>query len=141
MLQEFQKFAVKGNAIDLAVGVVVGGAFGKITSSLVNDILTPPLGLVLGGVDFSNLVFTLKEASEGVAAVTLNYGKFIQTIVDFTIIAFAMFMVIKLLNALKEVTEKKEALAAAQVTPEPPKPVEPSNQEKLLMEIRDLLKK
>ena len=140
LIQEFQKFAVKGNAIDLAVGVVVGGAFGKITSSLVNDILTPPLGLVLGGVDFSKLVITLKEASEGVAAVTLNYGKFIQTIVDFTIIAFAMFMVIKLLNALKEATEKKEALAAAQVVPEPPKPAEPSSQEKLLMEIRDLLR-
>lgn len=134
MLQEFKKFAVKGNALDLAVGVVVGGAFGKITTSLVNDIITPPLGLVLGGVDFSQLAITLKPAAEGVAAVTLNYGRFLQTVVDFTLIAFAMFLVIKVFNRIKESSEAKPVVV------EPPKPVEPPAQEKLLAEIRDLLK-
>jgi large conductance mechanosensitive channel len=129
MLQEFKEFAIKGNAIDMAVGIIVGAAFGKIISSLVADVFMPPIGVLIGGVDFSKLAFTLKDAAENAPAVTLNYGSFIQTMVDFTIIAFIIFMVIKLINSLK----KKEA-AAPTVAPEP------SREELLLTEIRDLLK-
>jgi len=130
MMSEFKQFAMRGNVIDMAVGIVIGGAFGKIVSSFVNDVLMPPIGMMMGGVDFSDLAVVLKEASGDVAAVTLNYGSFIQTVVDFLIIAFAIFMVIKAMNNMK----KKEEAAPA----EPPKP---SAEEVLLTEIRDALKK
>ena len=130
MISEFRDFAMRGNVVDMAVGIVIGGAFGKIVSSFVNDVLMPPIGLALGGVDFSNLAMTLKEASGDVAAVTLNYGAFIQTVVDFIIIAFAIFMVIKAMNSMKRKEEEKPA--------EPPKP---SDEVVLLTEIRDALKK
>jgi large conductance mechanosensitive channel len=133
MLKEFKEFAVKGNVVDLAVAVIVGGAFGKITTSLVNDVIMPPIGLLLGGVNFSELAITLKDATEETAAVAINYGLFLQTVIDFTIIAFVIFMVIKGINTTKR--KKEEAPAA------PPAPPEPSNEEKLLAEIRDLLKK
>ena len=130
MASEFKDFAMRGNVVDMAVGIVIGGAFGKIVSSFVNDVLMPPIGMAIGGVDFSDLAITLKEASGEVAAVTLNYGSFIQTVLDFVIIAFAIFMVIKAMNNLK----KKEEAA-------PPEPPKPSKEEVLLTEIRDLLKK
>lgn len=129
ILKEFKEFAVKGNAVDMAVGIIIGAAFGKIISSMVADIIMPPIGLLVGGVDFTKLAVTLKEAEDKIPAVTLNYGNFIQTTVDFTIIAFAIFMVVKLLNKLK-----KEEVAAPK--PEPG----PSKEELLLTEIRDLLK-
>jgi large conductance mechanosensitive channel len=137
MLKEFKEFAIKGNVIDMAVGVVIGGAFGKIVGSLVSDVIMPPIGLLLGKVDFANLflnlsgtpVASLADAkAKGLA--TLNYGVFINTAFEFFIIAFAIFMVIKQINRLK-----REAPAA------PAAPPEPSNEEKLLVEIRDLLKK
>ena len=130
MMSEFREFAMRGNVVDMAVGIVIGGAFGKIVSSFVNDVLMPPIGIAVGGVDFSSLAITLKEASGDVAAVTLNYGSFVQTVVDFVIIAFAIFMVIKAMNSMK----KKEEAAPAP----PPKP---SAEETLLTEIRDLLAK
>ena len=130
MMSEFRSFAMRGNVVDMAVGIVIGGAFGKIVSSFVNDVLMPPIGMLLGGVDFTSLAVTLKEASGEVAAVTLSYGSFIQTVVDFVIIAFAIFMVVKAMNSLK----KKEEAA-------PPAPPRPSAEETLLTEIRDLLKK
>lgn len=129
MLQEFKEFAIKGNAVDMAVGIIIGAAFGKVISSLVADVFMPPIGVLIGGVDFTKLAFNLKEAAVDTPAVTLNYGNFIQTLVDFTIIAFAIFMAVKLINRLK----KKEA-AAPTVTPAP------SKEEQLLTEIRDLLK-
>ena len=130
MMSEFRDFAMRGNVVDMAVGIVIGGAFGKIVSSFVNDILMPPIGMAIGGVDFSDLAITLKEAAGEAAAVTLNYGAFIQTVLDFVIIAFAIFMVVKAMNNLK----KKEEAA-------PPPPPKPSAEETLLAEIRDLLKK
>ena len=130
MMSEFKKFAMRGNVMDMAVGIVIGAAFGKIVSSFVNDVLMPPIGMLMGGVDFSDMAVTLKEASGEVAAVTLNYGSFIQTLVDFIIIAFAIFMVVKAMNNMK----KKEEAAPA----EPPKP---SAEVELLTEIRDSLKK
>lgn len=132
IIKEFKEFAMRGNVVDLAVGIVIGGAFGKIVTSVVNDILMPPIGMLLNGVDFKNLKYTLKEASEGAEAVSINYGMFIQNIVDFVIIAFAIFMVVKAMNSVKK---KEEPTPAAPVAPEP------SNEEKLLTEIRDLLKK
>ena len=129
MMTEFRDFAMRGNVVDMAVGIVIGGAFGKIVSSFVADVLMPPIGLALGGVDFSDLALTLKEASGDVAAVTLNYGAFIQTVIDFIIIAFAIFMVVKAMNNLK----KKEEAA-------PPPPPKPSEEVTLLTEIRDLMK-
>lgn len=128
MLQEFKEFAVKGNAVDMAVGIIVGAAFGKIISSLVADVVMPPIGVLIGGVDFTKLAFTLKEAAGDAPAVTLNYGNFIQALVDFTIIAFVIFMAVKLINSLK----KEE--------PAPTASPEPSREELLLTEIRDLLK-
>lgn len=128
ILKEFKEFAIKGNAVDMAVGIIIGAAFGKIITSLVGDIIMPPIGVVLGGVDFSNLAYTIKEAVGETPAVVIAYGKFIQTIVDFTIIAFAMFTVINLMNKLK----RKEAAPEA--------PATPPAQEVLLGEIRDLLK-
>jgi large conductance mechanosensitive channel len=129
ILKEFKEFAIKGNAIDMAVGIVIGAAFGKIVSSLVADIVTPPIGLLLGGVDFSNLAITLKAAVGETPAVVLSYGKFIQAVIDFTIVAFAIFMMIKTINTLKR--KEKE---------EPASPPEPPKQEQLLTEIRDLLR-
>ena len=130
MIKEFKEFAVKGNMIDMAVGIVIGGAFGKIIASLVTDVIMPPIGLLLGGVDFSNLSIVLKETTEAAEAVTLNYGVFISTLVDFTIIAFAIFMVIKAINSAKKKEEEKPV--------EPPKP---SEEVMLLKDIRDALKK
>ncbi|HAF43694.1 MAG TPA: large conductance mechanosensitive channel protein MscL [Gallionellaceae bacterium] len=127
IVQEFKAFAVRGNVIDMAVGVVVGAAFGKIVSSIVADVIMPPIGVLLGGVNFTDLAFTIKEAAVGAPAVVIAYGKFIQTIIDFTIIAFAIFMVVRLINSLKKKAEET--------------PAAPSNQELLLTEIRDLLKK
>ena len=129
MIKEFKEFAVKGNVIDMAVGIVIGAAFGKIVSSFVADVIMPPIGLLVGGIDFSNLALTIKEAAGDIPAVVIGYGKFIQTAVDFTIIAFAIFIAIKGINSLK----RKEEEA-------PQAPPEPSAQEVLLTEIRDLLK-
>lgn len=128
-IQEFKSFAVKGNVVDMAVGIIIGAAFGKIVSSVVEDVIMPPLGLIIGGVDFSDLAITMKAASNGAPAVMLKYGKFIQTVVDFTIIAFAIFLMVKGINALK----KKEEDA-------PSAPPGPSREESLLSEIRDILK-
>ncbi len=130
LMKEFKAFAMRGNVVDLAVAVVIGGAFGRIVTSLVNDIIMPPLGVLLGGVDFKDLVYILKKGSEEVDAVTMNYGMFIQNIIDFIIIAFAIFMIIKGINSLR----KKEAETPAD-------PPAPTTQEQLLTEIRDLLKK
>lgn len=130
MLQEFKAFAMRGNVVDMAVGIIIGGAFGKIVSSFVSDIIMPPIGVLLGGVDFSELSITLREASEGIEAVTLKYGMFINTVIDFIIIAFAIFMAIKAMNRLKKKEEEKPAA-----------PAEPPADVKLLTEIRDLLKK
>lgn len=129
MLKEFKAFAVKGNVVDMAVGIIIGAAFGKIVSSFVGDVVMPPLGILIGGVDFSDLAITLKAAQGDVPAVVLAYGKFIQTVVDFLIIAFAIFMGVKVINRLK-----REEAAAPSVPPAP------STQEVLLTEIRDLLK-
>ena len=130
IVDEFKAFAMKGNMIDMAVGIIIGGAFGKIVSSIVNDILMPPLGLLLGGVNFTDLKVVMKAATETVPAVTWNYGSFIQALIDFLIIAFAIFMLIKGINSMK----KKEEAA-------PAPPPAPSKEETLLSEIRDLLKK
>jgi large conductance mechanosensitive channel len=130
MIQEFKTFAMRGNVVDMAVGIIIGGAFGKIISSFVADVIMPPIGLLIGGVNFASLAITIKEAVGDTAAVTLNYGKFIQSIVDFTIIAIAIFLVIKAMNTLQK--KKDEA-------PTPPPP--PSNEENLLTEIRDILKR
>ncbi|SDT25277.1 large-conductance mechanosensitive channel protein MscL [Pseudomonas oryzae] len=129
LLQEFKAFAVKGNMIDMAVGIIIGAAFGKIVSSLVGDVIMPPLGILIGGVDFSDLAITLKAAEGDLPAVVLSYGKFIQTIIDFTIIAFAIFIGIKAINRLKR---EEEAAPAA--------PPAPTKDQELLTEIRDLLK-
>ena len=130
MMKEFKEFAVKGNVVDMAVGIIIGAAFGKIVSSFVGDVIMPPIGVLLGGVDFSSLAFIVKEAAGEVPAVVIGYGKFIQTLIDFTIIAFAIFMAVKAINSLK----KKEEEA-------PKAPPEPSKEEVLLAEIRDLLQK
>lgn len=135
LVKEFRDFAMRGNVVDLAVGVIIGGAFGKIVSSLVNDVIMPPIGYMINGVRFSDLSYVLKEAvlntdgSVKEAAVTLNYGNFIQMIIDFVIIAFAVFMMIKTMNRFKKKEEEK-----------PAPPPEPSASEVLLGEIRDLLK-
>ena len=129
IIKEFKDFAVKGNVVDMAVGIIIGAAFSKIVSSFVGDIIMPPIGLILGGVDFTNLSVVLKQAVGNKPAVVISYGKFIQTILDFTIVTFTIFMAIKTINRLK----KEEAAA-------PETPPTPSNQELLLAEIRDLLK-
>lgn len=129
IIGEFKKFAMRGNVVDLAVGVIIGGAFGKIITSLVEDIIMPPIGVILGGVNFSDLKIILRPGAEGTAAVTLNYGTFLQTAVSFLIVAFAVFMMIKGINALRRKKEK------------PAESVKVTNEEKLLAEIRDLLKK
>ena len=127
MLKEFKDFAMRGNVVDMAVGIVIGAAFGKIVSSLVADVIMPPIGMLMGNMDFSELAFIL---GDGEGAATLNYGLFINTVINFVIIAFAIFMVIKGLNSMKKKEEAKPA--------EPPKP---SAEETLLTEIRDLLAK
>lgn len=138
-LNEFKEFAVKGNAVDMAVGVIIGGAFGKIVTSVVNDIIMPPIGWLIGGVKFTDLKFELPQMEipgiEKLEPVTVNYGNFLQTIFDFIIIAFCVFMLVKGINRLsKKVTKAKETPAA------PPAPPQPSAEERLLTEIRDLLK-
>lgn len=129
MVSEFKSFAMRGNVVDMAVGIIIGVAFGKIVSSFVNDVLMPPIGMLIGDVDFSDLVFTLKEAVGEAEAVTMNYGSFIQSVIDFLIVAFVIFMVIKTMNSMKR---KEEAVPEA-----PPKP---SAEVTLLTEIRDSLK-
>jgi large conductance mechanosensitive channel len=130
MIQEFKDFAVKGNVIDMAVGVIIGSAFGKIVTSFVADVVMPPIGVLLGGVNFSDLAITVKEASGSAPAVVVAYGKFAQTVIDFMIIAFVIFMVVKIINSLKKKAES---------TPVPPD--KPTADQILLTEIRDLLKK
>jgi large conductance mechanosensitive channel len=137
MLEEFKKFAMRGNVVDMAVGIIIGGAFGKIVSSLVNDIIMPPIGMAMGNVDFSQLFINLSgedfaslAAAQEAGAATINYGVFINTVLDFIIVAFAIFMVIKGMNNMKKKEEEKPA--------EPPKP---SEEVLLLQEIRDALKK
>lgn len=130
-LKEFKEFAMRGSVVDLAVGVVIGGAFGKIVSSLVDDVIMPPIGYITGGVDFSNMKYVIQPANEAaeLAEVSITYGNFINAIIQFLIVAFCIFIVIKGLNSLKR--EEEEAPAA---------PPAPSNEEVLLSEIRDLLK-
>ena len=128
-VKEFREFAVKGNVVDMAVGIIIGAAFGKIVSSFVGDVIMPPIGLLIGGVDFSDLAVTLKAADGATPAVVLAYGKFIQTVLDFIIVAFAIFMGVKAINRLK----REEAVA-------PSLPPVPTKEEELLGEIRDLLK-
>ncbi len=132
-LQEFKEFAMRGNMIDMAVGIIIGAAFGKIVTSLVNDVIMPPIGVLIGGVNFTELSIVLQQAVGETPAVTLNYGNFIQVFFDFLIIAFSIFMVIKLMNAAK----KKEEAPAEEAPAEP----ELSKEEILLTEIRDLLDK
>ncbi len=127
LLKEFKEFAVKGNAVDMAVGIIIGAAFGKIVSSLVADVIMPPIGVLIGGVDFTALAVTLKAATATAPAVVLSYGKFIQAVVDFTIVAFAIFLLVKGINSMRKPEVKAD--------PEPPK------EQVLLTEIRDLLKK
>ena len=137
ILNEFKAFAVKGNAVDMAVGVIIGGAFGKIVSSIVNDIIMPPIGWLIGGVNFSDLKFelpTVKLGNETMQSATINYGAFIQTIIDFVIIAFCVFLLVKGINKLSNLKKKEEE---AKPKPEEPKP---TKEELLLTEIRDLLK-
>lgn len=136
MMSEFKEFAVKGNAVDMAVGIIIGGAFGKIVSSLVNDVIMPPIGQILGGVDFASLFYTLGgvsyetlAAAEEAGAAVVKYGSFIQTVFDFLIIAFVIFMMVRAMNNLRK--KEEEAPAA---------PPEPSDEVKLLTEIRDSLK-
>jgi large conductance mechanosensitive channel len=129
MMSEFKSFAMKGNVVDMAVGVVIGAAFGKVVTSLVNDVIMPPIGVLIGGVDFSDLAFTIQEATADAPAVTVNWGSTAQTILNFIIIAFAIFMVVKGMNKMKK--KEEEAPAA---------PAKPSNEEVLLTEIRDALK-
>jgi large conductance mechanosensitive channel len=130
LVDEFKAFAMKGNVVDMAVGIIIGAAFGKIVSSVVSDIIMPPLGLLIGGVNFSDLKWVMKAATDTAPAVTWNYGNFLQVCFDFLIVAFAVFLLIKAINAAK----KKEE-AAPSAPPEAPK------EEVLLTEIRDLLKK
>lgn len=135
VIKEFKTFAMKGSVVDMAVGIIIGAAFGKIVASFVSDVLMPPLGVLMGGVDFTDLKIVIQEAAvgpagEAITAVSINYGNFIQVTVDFLIVAFAIFMMIKAMNASK----KKEEAA-------PPAPPAPSKEEVLLGEIRDLLKK
>ena len=129
LIQEFKAFAARGNVIDMAVGIIIGAAFGKIVSSFVGDIIMPPIGLLLGGVDFSDLAITLQAAQGETPAVVIAYGKFLQTVIDFLIIAFAIFMGLKAVNSLKR---KEEAAPSA--------PPAPTKDQELLAEIRDLLK-
>ena len=142
MFKEFRDFAMRGNVVDMAVGIILGAAFGTIVKSLVADVLMPPIGLMMGNVDFTNLFIVLKEGAEAAApyatldaakeagAVTINWGVWLNNVISFIIVAFAVFLLVKQMNKLKKKEEEK-----------PPAPPEPSNEEKLLAEIRDLLKK
>lgn len=139
ILKEFQEFALRGNVVDMAIGIIIGGAFGTIVKSLVNDVLMPPIGLLLGGIDFTNIFTTLKgpaeatlEAAKKAGAVTINWGLFINSMISFLIVAFCVFLIIKAMNEMKKRLEEKDQEAAA--------PAEPPRQEVLLEEIRDLLK-
>ena len=129
-ISEFRQFAMRGNVVDLAIGVIMGGAFGKIVSSLVSDVVMPPLGIIVGGVNFSDLVITLKEAQGTVPAVVLKYGAFLQSVFDFSIVALAIFLFIKAINKFQKTKEQESKPAPAVLTKE----------EVLLTEIRDLLK-
>ena len=129
MMKEFKEFAMRGNVVDMAVGIVIGAAFGKIVSSFVDDVLMPPIGMLMGGVDFSELSVVLRAATDEAEAVALNYGMFIQTLIDFVIIAFAIFMVVKAMNNMKKKEEEK-----------PEEAPKPSKEVQLLTEIRDALK-
>ena len=131
LVDEFKAFAMKGNVVDMAVGIIIGAAFGKIIASMVSDVIMPPLGLLIGGVNFTDLKFVMKEAVGANPAVTLNYGNFLQVVFDFLIVAFVVFMMIKAMNSAK----KKQAASP------PAAPPAPSKEELLLTEIRDLLKK
>jgi large conductance mechanosensitive channel len=135
LMDEFKTFAMRGNVVDMAIGIIIGGAFGKIVTSFVNDVIMPPIGMLVGGVNFKDLAVTLKAAVGETPAVTLNYGNFIQVVFDFIIIAFAIFLMIKAMNAAK----KKEAEVPV-APPAPPAPPAPTKEELLLTEIRDLLK-
>lgn len=130
IINEFKEFAVKGNMVDMAVGIIMGGAFGTIVKSLVDDVVMPPIGLLMGGVDFSNLSYTLKAAEGEAEAVAINYGLFINAIIAFLIVAFCLFLIIKSMNTVKKRMEEEEAAA----------PAEPSEDVLLLREIRDSLK-
>ena len=130
MLQEFKQFAMRGNVMDMAIGIIIGAAFGKIVSSIVADVIMPPIGLLLGGVDFSNLAITLRAGSEGVTPVLIKYGVFINTVIDFIIVAFAIFMVVKGINSMQKKAEEKPAAPPA-----------PTKSEILLEEIRNELRK
>lgn len=138
--KEFRDFAFKGNVVDMAVGVVVGGAFGKIVTSLVNDVIMPPIGVLLGGVDFSDLSVVLKPetvdaAGQAISAVTLNYGNFIKTIVDFLLVALSVFIFVKIISTARQKLEKKKKEEPAPA----PAPPQPTKEEVLLTQIRDLL--
>lgn len=133
IISDFKSFAMRGNVVDMAVGIIIGAAFGKIVSSLVSDVIMPPIGLILGGVDFSDLAFTIKHATETTTAVKINYGLFIQTIIDFIIVAAAVFGLVKAISNLKSKSVEPQ-------TAETPPPA-PTPEVKLLTEIRDLLKK
>ncbi len=113
IVKEFKEFAVKGNMIDMATGIIIGGAFGKVVTSLVNDVLMPPLGVLIGGVNFKDLAFTIKAAAADQPAVTLNYGAFIQSLVDFLIVAWAVFMMVKAINTLRRAQESLAAKSAS----------------------------
>ncbi len=130
MVKEFKDFAMRGNVVDMAIGIVLGAAFGKIVSTFVSSVLMPPIGLLLGGQDFSQYMIVLKEATEEAEAVAISYGTFLNTVIDFVIIAFAIFLVVKGMNKMKKKEEEK-----------PAPPPEPSKEELLLTEIRDALKK
>lgn len=134
MLKEFQEFAMRGNVVDMAVGIIIGGAFGTIVKSLVNDVIMPPVGMLLGGIDFSNLAIVLKDAAGKQPAVMIKYGAFINSVISFVIVAFCVFLLVKAMNETrKRLTEEEEKKEEA--------PPEPPRQEVLLEEIRDLLKK
>jgi len=129
MFKEFKKFALKGNVVDLAVGIIIGGAFGKIITSLVNDVIMPILGIIIGKINLTALKWVISEGKDGVGELSIKYGQFLQTMIDFFIVAFSIFLVIKALNSFRKKEEQK------------PKEVQPSKEELLLTEIRDLLKK
>ncbi len=133
IIKEFQEFALRGNVVDMAVGIIIGGAFGTIVKSLVSDVLMPPIGLMLGGIDFSKLAITLKEAVGETPAVAIKYGAFINSVISFVIVAFCVFLLVKAMNAAQAQMEEDAK--------EEEKPAEPPRQEVLLEEIRDLLKK
>jgi len=131
MWEEFKKFAIKGNVVDLAIGVIIGGAFGKIVTSLVNDMIMPIFGLITGGINLKAAKWIIREATEEIPELAMSYGQFLQNVVDFLIISFSIFMVIRMINKFNKKEEPK---------PEPPKEPEPTKEELLLTEIRDLLK-